>query len=331
MSKRSSRILSLVIATFIVLAGIVTAFPIAKVSAAGLATTVTPSALSAATATEVTFSYTPSAGYAAADTVAITAASGVTITNTCATPTTDSAAPTGADGSGSVSGQTYTYTYTSTTTSAVAHSFCIKMTAATGNYGITFTDSKGNYGGTLIYVGSANVVNVSATVNPVIAFQIVTTGNINTGTNTCALGTLSLASVNTCDYRLKITTNSSSGYTVTVTTDGDLRKSGSGDVADNLDIDRIASGTVTAGTEGYGVAVTPGSVSGGGTITAQGAFATADTQLPFTGTSMLVSTSSNNPSINTYTPTITHRAAMDGDTSAGFYTQAVTYTVTASF
>lgn len=309
------------------------------VHAAGVAVTITPSALTASTPTDVTFSYIASADYANTNTVSILAPAGVTIAN-CTSGTTDADGDSTPDGSGAVASQTYTYTFTASTTNAdsTGVSFCINLSATTGNYGITFTDAKtvssnNDYGGALVYVGSANVVNVTAQVQPALSFVIRNsddTGN----TNTCALGTLSLVSVSTCAYRLKITTNAASGFTVQVNSDGDLRKSGSGNVADNLDIDLIAeNSTVAAGTEGYGIALNGGSITGG-SITESGDFSDDDTPLPISSaTNLLTGSGTNNPGTTdtTNTSLVTHRAAMDGDTTTGLYTQQVTYTVSATF
>ena len=326
--------------SFYTIALLTLAATIGHVAAAGKAVTLTPSALAASTATDVTFHFVATAEYASGNTVSIVAPAGVTMTNTCTTPTVnaDNTAPN--DGSGSVASQTYTYTFSAGTTTATTTGvdFCIKMTATTANYGITFTDSKtlstnNDYGGALLYVGSANVVTVTASVSPALAFVIRNSAD-NATTNTCALGLLTLTATNTCSYRLKITTNSASGYTIQINSDGDLRRSGSGDVADNLDIDRITSGTsVTTGTEGYGIAITAGSNTGG-SVTKQSGFTVDDSQLPISSaTNLIVGAGTNNPGTTDTTNTvlITHRAAMDGDTNTGNYSQLVTYTVSASF
>ena len=311
-----------------------------SVYAAGKAVTLTPSALTASSATDVNFNFRTTVEYASTNTVSIVAGAGVTIANTCASPTTNADADGTADGSGSVASQTYTYTFTQPTTNAVATgvTFCLKLTATAGNYNISFSDSKtvasnNDYGAALIYVGSANVVTITAAVSPALAFVIrnsADTGN----TNACALGAINLTTVATCSYRLKVTTNSSSGFTVQVNSDGDLRRSGSGDVVDNQDIDLIAeNGTVTAGTEGYGIAFNGGAITGG-SVTEAGNFNDDDTPLPISSaTNIMTTTGNNNPATTdtTNTALVTHRAAMDGDTVTGNYSQAVTYTVSASF
>lgn len=338
MSNKTTTI-ALTLTGFYVIALLVFVTAIGTVQAAGVATSISPSALTASVATEVTYSYTASANYASGNTVSITAPVGVTVAN-CTSPTTDADGDATPDGSAGVASQTYTYTFSASTTTAntTGVDFCVKYTASTGNYGISFVDSKtvstnNDYGAALIYVGSANVVTVTAQVQPALAFVIRNSADSG-NTNACALGVLSLTAVNTCAYRLKVTTNSGSGFTVQVDSDGDLRKSGSGNVADNLDIDLITeNSTVTLGTEGYGIALTGGSITGG-TVTESGDFSDDDTPLPIsTATTLLTGSGTNNPggTDTTNTSLVTHRAAMDGDTTTGNYSQLVTYTVSASF
>ncbi len=338
MFRTKSQIISTLL-SFYAIATVVLFSAIGRVSAAGVAVSISSSTLTASTPTDVTFSYTASAEYATSNTVSIVAPAGVTIAN-CTSGTTDADGDATPDGSGSASLQTYTYTFSAgtTTASTTGVDFCVNLSAATGNYGVAFTDSKtvtanDDYGAALVYVGSANVVTVTANVQPALSFVIrnsADTGN----TNACALGTLTLVAVNTCAYRLKITTNSGSGFTVQVNTDGDLRKSGSGNVADGLDIDLIAEdSTVTSGTEGYGIAFNGGAITGG-TVTEAGTFNDDDTPLPISSaTSIMTTNGTNNPGTTdtTNTALVTHRAAMDGDTATGNYSQLVTYTVSASF
>lgn len=314
-------------------------FSIQQVSAAGVAVSLTPASLTAATATDVTYHFVASADYAIGNTIAITAPAGVTIAN-CATGTTNADGDATPDGSGAVASQTYTYTFTAITTNADTSgiNICINLSGPTGNYGISFTDAKtintnNDYGAALVYIGNANIVTVTAQVEPALSFVIRNSAD-NGNTDSCALGTLSLTAVNTCSYRLKVTTNSSSGYTIQINTDGDLRRSGSGNVADNLDIDPVVeNNTVTAGAEGYGIALAAGSITGG-TLTLQGNFTDNDTPLPISSaTNLEIANGNNNPGTTdtTNTTLVTHRASMDGDTSTGNYTQQVTYTISANF
>ena len=168
---------------------------------------------------------------------------------------------------------------------------------------------------------------VTAQVQPTLAFVIRNAAD-DADTNVCELGVLSMATVNECEYRLKVTTNADSGYTVTIIADGALVDSVSND------IDAIAEeSVVTAGTEGYGVEFAGGAITGG-TVTESGDFSDDDTPLP-TGTAanLYVADGNNNPTATdtTNTALVTHRATVDADTPTGNYSQTVTYTVTASF
>jgi hypothetical protein len=217
-------------------------------------------------------------------------------------------------------------------TLVVAVSQLVSHDTTVGNYAISIVTTF-DYGAFFFYVGDDNDVNITGSVTPILAFAIRNSAD-TADTNACPLGALTLAGVNTCAYRLKVTTNATSGYTVQVTTDGDLRKSGSGDVADNLDIDLIVeNNTVTAGTEGYGIAFVGGSVTGGGSCTEQGDFNDDDTPLPMSATNLVICSSPNAPASpdTTNTSLVTHRAAMDGNTTAGYYSQVSTYYVSASF
>ena len=322
----------LAIATAAVMAMAATVLP-SSVKAAGVSVSVTPNEITANTATDVTVTFTPSAEYASGDTITLTWDSGVTVAD-AGTSTTDADGDGTTDGSASVSSPTYTYTFSAATTQASTNgvSLAMNVTADTGIYSVSVTDSAGNYGAALIYVGDDNDVTVTAVVQPTLSFAIRTT-NDTADTNTCDLGVLTISDVAECSYRLKVATNANNGYTVSITTDGDLRRSGTGDVADADDIDLIAEdSTVTAGTEGYGIAFDGGSITGG-TVTESGDFNDDDTPLPTTITTLMTTDGNNNPSNPDTTNTAlgTHRAAIDADTNTGNYSQTVTYYVTASF
>lgn len=296
----------------------------------------------ALTPTNVTFDYTASATeFAALDeiTVTVTPALAGALTG-CAPATLDADGDSTADGSFggfTTTGATYTFSAATTTASTGGVDLCLNFPASTttGNYSIAVTDSNdGDFGSTMVYVGDDNDVNVSAVVQPTLAFAI--RNNVDTlDTNECDLGVLTLTAVNTCDYRLNVATNADGGYDVSVTSDGDLSKNGVGDVLDIDDIDPIAEdSTVTAGTEGYGIAFVGGSATGG-VITESGDFNDDDTPIPFGSTPVLYnSAGQNNPNPAgdiTNTALVTHRAAIDAATATGNYNQIVTYTVLATF
>src|SRR4030043_2005916 len=116
------------------------------------------------------------------------------------------------------------------------------MTPAAGNYTVVYrwgtgATTDGN-DADLLYVGDANVVLISGTVDPTLSLTL--------SANTCELGTLSSANIQTCNYSAAIATNASGGYTAYIKDDGNLRD-GSNDVNDT------SGGTIAEGTEEYGV------------------------------------------------------------------------------
>ncbi|MCC7304301.1 hypothetical protein IT418_02725 [bacterium] len=316
------------------------------VYAAGKSVTITPASLASSTPTEITYQYIPSTEFGIGDSVTITAATGVTVSD-CSTSTEDADGDGTNDGSALILSQTYTYLFSAATTDATSTgvTFCIEFTAPTGNYSITFMDDKAidannDFGGTLIYVGDANDVTVTAQVQPILSFVIRNAAD-SSSTNTCNLGVLTPASVSECEYRLKIGTNSSSGYIVNILSDGDLRKSGSGDVVDSDDIDRVTegSGSIIAGTEAYGIELTGNSTSVGTPVT-EGTdsgfnYSNDDTPIPITGVdgtkTLYIATTPNDPTTTSHSALVTHRATIDTGTHTGNYQQIVTYTVTANF
>ncbi len=314
-----------------------------KTYATGVAVEITSPAnaeFAALTATDVTFRYDPSATeFASADTITVTISPSVPNDMAdCSSATTDIDGDTTGDGSfGSFSTGGAVYTLTQATTQATTNyaTLCLKFPASTttGIYSISISDNNDDdYGAALVYVGDDNDVTVTAEVTPILAFAIRNSSD-TTDTNACNLGVLDTTSVDTCAYRLKPSTNSSSGYTVQIDSDGDLRSSGSGDVSDDLDIDLIIeNNTVSAGTEGYGIAFNGGSATGGN-ITESGDFNDDDTPIPMTSTDLYTSDGPNAPiaTDTTNTALVTHRAAIDSETETGNYSQAVTYYVSASF
>lgn len=218
-------------------------------------------------------------------------------------------------------------------TLAIAASNMVSHDTTASNYSISIVTSLDS-GAFLYYVGDENDVLVTAVVAPTLAFTIrdstdtADLANVNglaVGPNLCSLGSLTTGSVATCSYRLKVSTNASS-YTVSITSDADL------DYGANT-IDAITEdSTVTAGTEGYGIAVVGGSATGG-TVTESGNFNDDDTPIPTTPTTLLSVSGPNSPGATdtTNTALITHRAAISASTAVGNYDQLVTYTVSGTF
>lgn len=215
----------------------------------------------------------------------------------------------------------------------------LAASATAGNYGI-FVTSPADTGAFFYYVGDENDVQINATVDSVLSFVIRNTadnadqpnvGGGAVGPNLCDLGNLSAGGVQTCSYRLKVATNASGGYVVTLATDGSLRKGSDF-------INNVAENTlVTAGTEGYGIEFNGGAATVG-SVTESGDFADDDTPIA-TGlvaginTSLYSVNGPNNPTgtDTTNTALVTHRAESDAGTPAGQYTQLATYTVAPNY
>jgi len=315
-----------------------------QVNAAGVSVDVTAPSnaeFDASTDTDVTFDYTTSATeFASADTITVIISPAVaSAVADCASPTTDlddDSTPDGAFGSLTTTGAVYTLTAATTQANSGDAEMCLNFQVDTvaGIYSIALYDDNDNdYGAALIYVGDDNDVTVTAQVQPTLSFAIRNSADTS-DTNACDLGVLDTASVDTCLYRLKPATNAASGYTVQINSDGDLRRSGSGDVVDSEDIDQVTEGTtVGAGTEDYGIAFNGGSATGGN-ITESGDFNDDDTPIPISSaTNLYTSDGPNNPSATdtTNTALVTHRAAMDNGTVVGDYSHTVNYYASATF
>ena len=129
-------------------------------------------------------------------------------------------------------------------------------------------------------------------------------------TNSVSLSSLSASVVNSANQTLTITTNSPTGYTTTIIEDGNLR-SGSDDIND------VTDGSVTLGSEEYGI-----STSG-----AAGQYNSTDTTI--TGVAKTIATTST-IAISEQT-VVTYKAAISGTTVAGSYSHTVTFTTTANY
>ncbi|OGH64537.1 MAG: hypothetical protein A3J66_01585 [Candidatus Magasanikbacteria bacterium RIFCSPHIGHO2_02_FULL_47_14] len=143
-------------------------------------------------------------------------------------------------------------------------------------------------------------------------FQAMERGSLSlqVSTTSVALGQLSTAAVTTGSLVVTVSTDSTTGYTVTVVEDGNLRKGNGGDV-DN--IDDVADGAVTAGVEEYGIRT----VGGGGQLA-------ADTAM--TGVALAVA--SSNMSVS-HATTVQFRASIQtSKTRQGSYTHTVTFSGT---
>lgn len=183
-------------------------------------------------------------------------------------------------------------------------------------------------GAAAVVVGTNNV-NITGTVDPTLTMAL--------STNTCDLSTLAIGGISTCHYDTTVSTNAHSGFNAYLKADGQLRN-GTSHIAD------VSGGTITHGTEAYGVATTDAGrainqindADTSGTfnvddctyILAHGD--TTDMSASALSTSDQVFGASGGPAANAVF-TLCHGAAISGVTPAGTYNQLVTVTVTASF
>jgi hypothetical protein len=178
----------------------------------------------------------------------------------------------------------------------------------------------GDTGTITVDIVANDQVVITATIDPTFTFTI--------SSNSCALGTLTVGSVATCNYYVAVGTNATGGAVITVQDidDGDGTTGLDKDGAPSEAINAIAeNSTVTAGTEGYGVAI-----AGGTAWTEVGDFNDDDTPLP-TAITTLVSTAAPVEDTVANRTTVTHRAAIDSMTEAGTYSQTLRYIATGTF
>ena len=189
-----------------------------------------------------------------------------------------------------------------------------------GSYSVAVVTTN-DTGAGLAYVGNANDVTVSATVLPNLTLVIDTAdGTACTtaaGVTSCNLGIITTAAVNTGNYTVNVGTNAASGSTLKVNDDGGLRNG-----SDTID-DITENTTVTAGTEGYGIAITNTG------YTEVSPFDDDDT--PITTSPQTVATTSGPIDPASTGVVVTHRAAISATTKALTYSHIVTWTATATF
>ena len=213
-----------------------------------------------------------------------------------------------------------------------------------GNYTykifVDYLSQDPDMGAALQYVGNTNQVKVTAIVKPILTFAIRNTADnaeqaTVSGLKTCALGVLDTTAVITCSYRLKVGTNSASGYTVSYISDTNLTN-GSYSMT-NAAAGSNGSSPASAGTEQYGIILTAGSATVGSVSRGTDFSATTTNVYQITKTSgpnsMISSNGPNAPSgtDTTNTSLVQHRVTIDGATRPGSYAHTLSYTVSASF
>ncbi len=135
--------------------------------------------------------------------------------------------------------------------------------------------------------------------------------SLSVSPNSVSLGELSLSQVKTGSTVLRVTTDSSTGYAITATEDGNLRKGNGGG---NDDINDVLDGEVSVGVEEYGVSTT----GGDGVLV-------VDTAL--SGTLTLAQSEGE---VTNQETTIEFQASVGPQSRAGSYSHTVTFTLTAN-
>ncbi len=159
------------------------------------------------------------------------------------------------------------------------------------------------------------------------------TANYN---NICDFGSVTVTAVASCSYRLKFTTNSGNGYSLQVLTSGGLA-SGATTIANATAGSGGSGGTlIVAGTETYGVVISPNSCTRGTNTLANAFNPTAGNSTLFnypTPTTVVTCTGQNLPATTDLANTVlvTKNLAISGNTPAGDYTQTVTWTAAPNY
>lgn len=305
-------------------------------SADGIAPTITPNTRNVSTGGSISIAFGTSESLVAGNLIQFSYPSGYTGTLSTTNTTINGVAPSLV--ANATSGGRTTSTLTIANPSIAATSVVTIATtalttpASAGNYSFIIT-TPFDSGANIQYVGEANVVLVTAFVPVSLSFDIRNSAD-TANTNVCDLGTASTTTVSTCSYRLKVSTNATSGYTVFMQANGELTNG-------SYNMENAVAGptgtNIVAGTERYGATISAGSVTSvGGTATVGSIFSGSNSVLYNYSTpqSLYVVNKPNNPAASgdtTNTALVTHRLAISSNTGAGSYTQKITYTVTPSF
>jgi len=170
-----------------------------------------------------------------------------------------------------------------------------------------------NSAGTPLDFGVALITNDNTTT---VTTQVPLFVNLAVDTTSIQLGTLSASSVNEVDQTYTVNSNNRTGLTAAIEADNDLND-GFGN-----DINAVADGTVTAGSEEYGISVD--NVSG---VTVEPPFDSGDDEeIP----QVLDNIANATTEISNGTFDLNYKASITGTTIAGSYDQVVTLTVSSN-
>lgn len=258
-----------------------------------------------------TITFTNTGALVAGDTIVLTFPSEATVNNTA----------TVSGGTNTVTGQTTpTFSVTGQVLTITLDAAIAGSTAIT----ISMTDALSAYT-TTTFAQQSVAVNTNSTLLSPIDFGVAIITNDNTTDVTATvplfvtlavndvtmdLGTLSASAVNTVTQQYTANSNNTSGVTLQIDADAVLNNA-TDSIAD------VSDGTVTAGSEEYGISV---STAG---LTLQAPFNAGHDAVPVAATT--IATSANE--ISSATLDVTYRASISGTTVAGSYNQVVTMTI----
>jgi hypothetical protein len=304
--------------------------------------------------TEISVSWTSSGVYATGTqiTVSVSPSATSTIVN-CGTASESFGSASGSFGGFTDSSAVFTLTKSAPTGTSGSLCLSFGLTSATAtSYAVTLNASPpagafgaADFGAALYDVLGGSEVNVTAEVPSFLSFSIRNAEDL-ASSNVCQLGILTTYEVKLCSYRLRISTNATSGFTTTLKPDEPFNYAGNATMTSVLNDMSFASGT-----EAYGIAFFIGAASGGrdgstgytdqpaveagSDMDASLTFDTDATPLDFTSATTVLSYDAPfypaaAPSTET-TSLIMHAAAVQEETEYGGYAQTVTYRVTGSF
>ncbi len=123
------------------------------------------------------------------------------------------------------------------------------------------------------------------------------------------LGTLSQVQVSTTSLDITISTDSETGYSVSISEDGNLRKGAGGDPDD---VDDVSDGTVSAGSEEYGI-----STSGSDGLLVSDTAIDGSVDVAF-----------HSGQVTNHSTEVVFKASIDSGSIGGNYSHTVTFTTT---
>ncbi len=197
--------------------------------------------------------------------------------------------------------------------------------AASASITITLADGLTAYT-TSTYAQESLAINTLDSTDTPLDFGVALITNDNTTTVTASvplfvnmavddtsieLGTLSTASISSAAQTYTVNSNNQTGVTLQIIADGDL-DDGLGNT-----IDDVGDGTVDAGSEEYGIAVT-------GSLTIDGTYISGDNPIAQSSADDIASSAG---SVSGATMVVTYKASIAGTTVAGSYDQVVTVTI----